>query len=385
MHDQFKKRVLELQRRLADDRLDVAVLTDPGTVYYLASYWDYLGMEFGRPTMLVVPRSGSCALITPALEEEMARAMTWVEDLRTWKDGNHWEWAGHLCDLLGGYRDLALGIEADRIPGPILDCLRRDLPASTIVDVSDTLADMRMIKEPEEITDMRRAGDVAAAMADAGIAAIGEGVPEYEVALAVIAGGTRKAASLLGGEGPERLMSPVLHFLQVLKSGPEVAMTHRRATGRRIRRGDPVTLCFCGITEFKHLKLGFDRGLFVGTAEDEQFELYDVALRSQLAAVAAMRPGVPACDVYAAAKAVLLEAGFDAGNNRVGRGIGYSFAEKPELTQDEKTVLRPGMTFAMSGSIKIPGKCNHHVGDSFVITESGCDFLTDYPRELRIV
>jgi Xaa-Pro aminopeptidase len=98
-----------------------------------------------------------------------------------------------------------------------------------------------------------------------------------------------------------------------------------------------------------------------------------------------MRPGVPACDVYAAAKAVLLEAGFDAGNNRVGRGIGYSFAEKPELTQDEKTVLRPGMTFAMSGSIKIPGKCNHHVGDSFVITESGCDFLTDYPRELRIV
>ncbi|MGD2178845.1 MAG: aminopeptidase P family N-terminal domain-containing protein [Anaerolineae bacterium] len=105
MPDLFQQHALDLQDRIAEESIDVLVLTDPDTVYYVSGFWGYLGMEFGRPTMVIVPRSGSCTLITPSLEAEMARAMVWFDDIREWTDGVGGEWVTHLRDLFGGCAD----------------------------------------------------------------------------------------------------------------------------------------------------------------------------------------------------------------------------------------------------------------------------------------
>ena len=52
----FAERMNQLRKRLGKSDLDVALITDDDSVYYYASYSDYLHMEFGRPTILVVPR-----------------------------------------------------------------------------------------------------------------------------------------------------------------------------------------------------------------------------------------------------------------------------------------------------------------------------------------
>src|SRR5690606_24815915 len=109
--------------------------------------------------------------------------------------------------------------------------------------------------------------------------AIAEGVPEYEVALAVHAAGTRKAASLLNGEA-DRFVSPTIYNLQVMQSGHDTCMVHRRSSIRRIAKGDPVYLCFCGIANFRNYKLGFDREFFVGEATDEQLRIYETAVKA---------------------------------------------------------------------------------------------------------
>lgn len=384
MHDVFKKRVLELQQRLADGKLDVFLVSDPDSIYYFTAYWGYLGMEFGRPTMLVVPRDGSCTLVTPAMEEEMARAMTWVDDIRTWRDGAEWEWAAHLRDLLGGYKRLTLGIERFLIHPVILDALHKGLRNPTLRDGTAVLTDMRMIKTPEDIEIMRQAGQVAVAMVEAGVKAVGEGVPEYEVALAVIAGGTRKAAEFLSAEGPERLTSPTTHFLQILKSGAETSMMHRRSTVRSLQRGDPVFMCCCGITNFKQVKLGFDRVVFVGSIRDEHARWAETARRAQAAALDAIRPGVPAEEVHFAAQEVLRSAGFEPAG-RTGRSVGYSYLEKPELKEEDKTPLQPGMTLAVDGNVTVRGEFACQFGDSIVVTDGGFEFLTDYPREVRVI
>ena len=62
-----------------------------------------------------------------------------------------------------------------------------------------------------------------------------------------------------------------------------------------------------------------------------------------------------------------------------------SYLEAPELKAGDRTLLRPGMTFAVDGGISIDGECAGRIGDSVVVTESGCDYLTDYPRELSVV
>ena len=98
---------------------------------------------------------------------------------------------------------------------------------------------------------------------------IAEGVPEYEVSLACIAAGTRKAAEIIGGEDADSLMSPMIHNLQVLQSGHftsyPTCIPRCVASGGAIR----VYMCFCPIAHFKQFKLGYDREYFVGEVKDE--------------------------------------------------------------------------------------------------------------------
>ena len=384
MRDAFIRRTTEFQRRMADKAIDAALLTDPDSIYYLAGYWGYLGVEFGRPTALVVPREGPCTVVTPKMEAEMARRMTWIEDVREWSDGAAGEWAGVLADILGRGKLPTLGIERQQIPPAISRFLAEECAAAKPVDVAGILGAMRMIKDPDEIAVMRQAGHVALAMAEAAEAAIAEDVPEYEVALAVIGGGTRKAAEFLTEDEADRFVSPTIHNLQILQSGHDTCMVHRRSTVRRIRRGDPVYLCFCRIANFKQYKLGFDREFFVGAVSGEQARIYEVALGAQAAALGVIRPGVIAEDVNAAAEEVYRSAGFEAGY-RTGRAIGCSFLEQPELKAGDKTVLRAGMTFAVDGGITVPGEFGARIGDSIVVTESGYEDLTPYPKDLRVL
>ena len=237
MYETFQKRTQEFQRRLLDEKIDIAIIYDQDNVYYLSGYWGYLGMQFGRPTMVVVPRSGDCTLITPGLEGEMARNLTWVVDVREWSDGVDGEWVTPLHNLLSGKENLKVGIERFRMHPLIRETLKNEFPGTKFVDVFDILADMRMVKTSEEIETMRQAGQVAIAMCEGGVKAIAEGVPEYEIALGVIVSGTRKAAEFLTDKGLERLFSPMIYNLQVLQSGgPDLSMVHRRPTVRTLHR-----------------------------------------------------------------------------------------------------------------------------------------------------
>jgi Xaa-Pro aminopeptidase len=241
-----------------------------------------------------------------------------------------------------------------------------------------------MIKSPEEIAVMRKAGAIGGAMMAAAQSALAEGVPEYEAALAVINAGTRKAAGFLTDRGWEAFVSPLIHNLQIMQSGRDTAMVHRRAGVKRLERGDPVYFCFCNMVEFKHYRLGFDRMFFVGEASGEAGRVQEAAVAAQQAALGAIREGVVAEDVAAAANEVYRSAGFAPGY-RTGRSIGVSYLEQPELKEGDKTRLRAGMTFAVDGGITIEGRLGGRIGDSIVVTQTGFEYLTDYPRTLLIV
>ena len=106
---------------------------------------------------------------------------------------------------------------------------------------------------------------------------------------------------LLARHYPASEMSPNTHFLQIMASGEDIVKTHHRASNRVMQRGEPVFLCFCGMTNFHKFKLGFDRTFWIGGIPDEtQVGVYQVALDSQAAALAALRPGAVAEDVHAA-------------------------------------------------------------------------------------
>ena len=360
--------------------IDVALITDDDNVYYLSGYYDYLHMEFGRPTILAVTRYGDSLLITPTIDLNAAQAAAKVDRIAPWNDGMGEEWRTELPGVLKG----RVAIEPDHMPATVRGYVDAMQAGQDLHDASKILAGMRRVKSPEELQLARHAGAVANAMMAAGRAAIGDGVPEYEVALATSAAGTRKAAALLSAHYDDADMSPNTHFLQIMASGHAITKTHHRASTRIMRRGEPVFLCFCGMTNFHRFKLGFDRTFWIKeVADPSQIAVYEIAVASQKAALEALRPGVTAESVHAAYADVIQTAGYEY-PFRCGRSTGFSFLESPQLVTGDTTILQPGMVFAVDGSVSVE-RFRAQVGDSFIVTETGWEALTTHPKSVEDV
>jgi len=383
MLEQARQRTREFQSRLREAGIDLAILTDESSIAYLAGFWGYLSVEFGRPTFLLMRPDAEPQVITPLMESEMVGAMTWVENISTWEDSGANRWENVLAAAIGANPG-KIGVELAALPPIVRNWFDDQLPGTRLNDIAALLGDMRMIKSAEEIVVMKQAGEIAGAMMQAAEDALGEGRPEYEAALAVINAGTRKAAGFLTDKGWEAFISPMIHNLQIMQSGTDTSMVHRRASVKALAKGDPVYFCFCNMAQFKQYKLGFDRMFFIKELSDEAAEVQQTAIDAQQAAIAVMRPGVTAESVAEAANDVYRQRGYETGY-RTGRSIGMAYLESPELKQGDKTVLQEGMTFAVDGGISVDGRLGGRIGDSVAVTANGIEYITEYPRKIITV
>jgi len=375
----FEQHLQQLRAKLAESGIDVALITDDDSVYYYTGYYDYLHMEFGRPTILIVPADGESLLITPSIDFNMALENAVVDRVEAWNDGLGNEWREHIPGKLKGASRVA--IEVHKMPALVRNYVDSLVDASCLEDITPLVSTMRMIKSDEELQLARHAGAVANAMMEAGREALADGVAEYEVALATSRAGTTKSAELLAQHYGATEMSPNTHFLQIMASGKDIIKTHHRASNKVMRHGEPVFLCFCGMTNFHKFKLGFDRTFWIGEIQDKsQEKIYQVALDSQAAALQALRPGIIAEDVHAAYAEVIQSAGHDY-PFRCGRGTGFSFLEQPQLVVGDKTVLQPNMVLAVDGSVS-KDTFRAQVGDSFILTEDGYEAITAHPKSI---
>lgn len=377
MYDVFERRAAELQSRMAVAGLDWFIITDRDSIYYFTAAENYIERIYDRPVILIVPREGECSLLAPFGDCPMIAAMSWVRQLVPYKDGDALTWAKLLVDRLSSSPG-AIGIESFYDP-MVVQALEADRGREALVDASALIMEMRLIKDAEEIRILRQAGEVANAMMRACRDALRAGVPEYEVSLAAIAAGTRTAAGFLSDKGPGRLASPMVHGLQVMKSGATTVLGHCRPTVHRVEAGEPVAVCLCGLINFRNMKLGMDRPFIVGHMTSQQKAICRTAHESQLKGLEAVRPGATAQDVHQAAIEVIVAAGYNV-SSRTGRGLGHSYFERPQLVNGDMTILRPGMVLVVDGNIKVPG-FGVQYGDSVLVTDDGYELLTNFTSD----
>ncbi|MDD2350948.1 MAG: Xaa-Pro peptidase family protein [Synergistaceae bacterium] len=384
MFTRMQNKVKELQQKMGEQGVDVTFAMDPDSVYYFTGIHDYLGMDFGRPTIAIIPQSGEISVVVPSLEQNMAREMTWVDKLLPWTDGIGDEWRGYIKEALKGKK--MVGLEVNKTHPVLANFIADQGEGSKVKDMYMTMCRQRMVKSPDEIEIMKKAGKVAVAMCEAARDTIREGVPEYEVALAIINGGTKKYAELLAEDqsGPNAYYSPITHDLQILQTGPNMHMVHKRASIKSINKGDSVYMCFCNLAEFKGMKLGFDRQYFVGSYTKEEEMVYNQSIEGQKIALDMIRPGVKASDVHNASAKYYEDLGYGI-CYRTGRSVGYSRLEKPELRVDDDTILEEGMTFAVDGAVSLDNGTAGRVGDSVVVTKDGYEYLTPMDKSILVL
>ena len=377
----FKKNLEKLKQDLNKNNIDLAVITDDDSIYYFTGYFDFLHMSFGRPTILLVPKDSDTVLITPLIDAHLVKKNCPADKIITWNDGVDNEWREELPKYFKKNTNIA--IEKFKISTLVLDYISSLDEQRVFKNITPILDLIRMVKTQDELKIAKSAGKVAEAMMYAGKNAIGHNVPEYEVALATAQAGTRKAAEILENEFKESDISPLIHFLQIMASGKDLPKTHHRSSIKLIKDGDPVFLCFCGMTNFHKFKLGFDRTFWLKEIRDKtQIKTYETAVQSQKAALSVLGPGVKAEDVHAAYADTIQSAGYPYPTFRCGRATGFSMLEEPQLVAGNKTILQPGMVFAVDGSAN-EETFRAQVGDSFIITEDGYEQITNFSKKIE--
>ena len=378
----FKNNLDKLRSKMNENDIELAVITDDDNLYYFTGYHDFLHMDFNRPTILLVPKDEQSILITPLLDVLLVPEDTPVDKIETWNDGIGEEWRECLPKIIGKYKKIFF--ERYKINATVSNYLAEIISGKIMGNITPIIDNIRMIKSDEELQIARHAGEVAMAMMDGAKSVIAHNVPEFEIALAQSEAGTRKAAELLKSHYPNSPnMSPNIHFLAAISSGKDLPKTHHRASTKLVKKGDPIFCCYCGSTNFHRFKLGFDRVFWVEEIQQkEQIKAFEVAVKSQKAALDVLGPGVTAEEVHAAYADTVQSEGYPYPTFRCGRGTGFSFLEEPQLVVGNKTVLQPGMVFAVDGGASAKD-FRSQVGDSFIITEDGHEQITHHSKAIE--
>lgn len=365
-------RVRAAQALAAQAGIDLLVVTPGSDLRYLCGY-DAHAME--RLTALAVPRRGEPFLVVPRLEAPMVDAgPAGGLDLEVVA----WNETDDPFALLGRTAVARLGARPARIAvGERTWALHAlgvaaALPGAALELAGPVVDRLRRVKTPAEVAELA----AAAAAIDRVHARMEEwlriGRTEAEV-------GADIAAAILA-EGH------VSVDFTIVGSGPNGASPHHELSGRIVQDGDVVVVDIGGATATGY-RSDCTRTYAVGRPPDAEVAAwYGVLQEAQRAGTAAVRPGVTAEAVDAAAREVITAAGWgEHFIHRTGHGIGLDTHEAPYIVAGNDLPLEPGMAFSVEPGIYLPGRCGARIEDVVVCTDDGVTVLNGGPRELVVL
>ncbi|MER7892674.1 Xaa-Pro peptidase family protein [Micromonospora sp. NPDC094482] len=359
------ERLAAARRATAAAGLDALLLTPGADLRYLTGYDAHVGE---RLTCLVLPAEGEPTLIVPTLERPAAQASPAPgTGVRIVDHADGTDPYPLVSAALGG-PVAAVGL-ADRMWAEQVLALRSALPGTAQRLAGEVLRELRIRKSPAEVAALAEAGaaidDVHRRMGQW----LRPGRTEAEVA-ADIAAAIRAAGHV------------TVDFV-IVAAGPNGASPHHGTSDRPIGAGEPVVVDIGGTMASGYRSDCTRTYVAGGPAPAEFVDYYTVLRDAQAAAVAAVRPGVSAEAVDAAARTPIADAGFGAEFlHRTGHGIGLDGHEEPYVVAGNPRALEPGMAFSIEPGIYLAGRHGARIEDIVVCTTDGVQRLNTTPTEL---
>ncbi|MFT5194897.1 MAG: creatinase [Cellvibrionaceae bacterium] len=370
---EMDSRLAKLRKHMAEVGIEATLFTSIHNINY---YNDFIYCSFGRPYGLIVTQDVSTSITAN------------IDGGQPWRRGHgdnivftDWERDNYFVAVQKLVKDGArVGVEFDHLNLDSHIKLQKALPNSEIVDVAQAAMRMRMIKSAEEIAVIRNGARVADIGGAACVEAIGEGVPEYEVALH----STRAMVREIAATYPHLELMDTWTWFQ---SGINTDGAHNPVMTRKIEKGDILSLnCFPMISGYY---TALERTLFFDHVPDAHLHLWNVNVAVHRKGLELIKPGVRCCDIAAELNEIFIE------HNLLQYrtfGYGHSFGTLShyfgreaglELREDITTVLEPGMVVSIEPMIMLPegmpGSGGYREHDILVVTEDGAENITKFP------
>lgn len=368
--DERRGRLERARELMRANNIDALMLTGGTSMEY------FTGIKWGLSERLlaaVVPAKGSAFLVTPKFEEERAMEQAHLGPLG--KDAEVFAWEEHedpYALIAQGFR--ARGLSTARIGAEetvrfVFADRAAHLPNVTVVSGTPVTAGCRMVKDAHEIELMRFASQVTLKAYEAAWKSLKPGMTQDDFAKLV-----SQAHTQLGYSGSAGV-----------QVGKYSALPHGSATPQVVEEGS--ILLIDGGCKVEGYSSDLSRTFVLGTPTQRMKDVFEIEHRAQTAALEAARPGVPCEAVDAAARKVIVDAGFGPDytyfSHRVGHGMGMDGHEWPYLVRGNTLPLAPGMVFSDEPGVYIPGEFGIRLEDDMVITENGAELFTPQSPSLE--
>jgi Xaa-Pro aminopeptidase len=262
-----------------------------------------------------------------------------------------------------------VGFEAEHLSfgayKQLADSVRGKARVKPVMGVIEAL---RVIKDAEEIGQIRASVLLAASLFQTALSVIKPGVAEAQIAAELELQARRAGAEKMS-------------FDTIVAAGARSALPHGRASSQAVP-GEGFIILDYGVILAGYCS-DMTRTVHVGPVSRTRRRMYDAVREAQHASIKAVRPGLEVGEVDRAGREVLKKAGFDAYfTHSTGHGVGIEVHEPPRVAKGQTQKLVPGMVITIEPGIYIPEEGGVRIEDMVLVTESGHEVLTPTSKEL---
>jgi Xaa-Pro dipeptidase len=361
-----EQRLRKCQDQTVAHGLDGVVLMPGPNMLYISGMHTHASE---RPILLFVPADDETAIIIPELEAMKAEAAG-IDPRRifAWNDQDGYMGAfQHACAMLE-LSDYLLGVEVLRMRVLEYELLRRYAPGLKTTPAETVMNVLRLRKDAQELTAIRRAAQVAEKAMQKLLPRIQVGQTEKQIAAMLV-------QELLAAG------SQATPFGPIVSTGPNSASPHAVPTDRPIQHGDLLVIDWGAMID--DYPSDITRTFAVGEIEPEFHRIYNTVLLANEEGKRVSRPGITGEAIDRAARDVIEKAGYGPYFiHRTGHGLGLETHEHPSLVAGEREPLPAGAVFTVEPGIYLPGRGGVRIEDDVVLIGNSHESLTTFPREL---
>jgi Xaa-Pro dipeptidase len=369
----YEKRIGMIQERLRNQRVSGLFVSNTYNIYYTTGLFHY---PTERPIALFVPQQGEPVLFIPIMEQQEARHINVISDIRVYfeypglVDPIDWM-LGEINKTYPKLSSLALDSGSYRLVQQIRE------KTDAVVTVSPIIYDMRLIKDEEEVELLKKAGHYSDYIIQAGMEIAVPGITELELLQEM----SNRTLNKMVRELDEIILVPGGPTGGLVPSGIRTAMPHALPSAKRLAAGETLILS-CG-TNVGGYRTECERTCFIEDVGKKQEQAFQVMARAQQMALEAMRPGKTCAEVDAVALDYIRKEGYgDYLLHRTGHGKGLEEHEAPWIDAGDHTILLPGMVLSSEPGIYIEGFSGFRHSDTIVVTDGDPLMLTQFPKSI---